>query len=107
MNGGHLGFGQYGAHGGSPAWLPRKIKSMWPGLQVVQIWCLWNDLNNYMIKPPDYNGLLISYNGLFELVDCYNGLVDYTEIRDCYNKIRDRFNGLVDRYNRLVDCYNG
>ena len=56
MNGGHLGFGQYGAHGGSPAWLPRRIKSMWPGLQVVQIWCLWNDLNNYMIKPPDYSG---------------------------------------------------
>ena len=20
---------------------------------VVQKWCLWNDLNNYLIKPPD------------------------------------------------------
>ena len=57
-DGGHLGFVQYGRHRGSPSWLPREIGSRWLYLPLVQKWCLWNDLNNYLIKPPNYVGLL-------------------------------------------------
>ena len=53
-DGGHLGFVQYGRHRGSPSWLPREIGRIWLYLPLVQKWCLWNDLNNYLIKPPDY-----------------------------------------------------
>ena len=55
-DGGHLGFVQYGRHRGSPSWLPREIGRRWLYLPLVQKWCLWNDLNNYLIKPPDYGG---------------------------------------------------
>ena len=53
-DGGHLGFVQYGRHRGSPSWLPREIGRRWSYLPLVQKWCLWNDVNNYLIKPPDY-----------------------------------------------------
>ena len=53
-DGGHLGFVQYGRHRGSPSWLPREIGRRWSYLPLVQKWCLWNDANNYLIKPPDY-----------------------------------------------------
>ena len=53
-DGGHLGFVQYGRHRGSPSWLPLEIGRRWLYLPLVQKWCLWNDLNNYLIKPPDY-----------------------------------------------------
>ena len=53
-DGGHLGFVQYGRHSGSPSWLPREIGRRWSYLPLVQKWCLWNDVNNYLIKPPDY-----------------------------------------------------
>ena len=56
-DGGHLGFVQYGHHRGSPSWLPREIGRRWLYLPLVQKWCLWNDLNNYLIKPPDYKSL--------------------------------------------------
>ena len=52
-DGGHLGFVKYGRHRGSPSWLPREIGRRWLYLPLVQKWCLWNDLNNYLIKPPD------------------------------------------------------
>ena len=54
-DGGHLGFVQYGRHRGSPSWLPREIGRWWSYLPLVQKWCLWNDVNNYLIKPPDYS----------------------------------------------------
>ena len=53
-DGGHLGFVQYGRHRGSPSWLPREIGRRWSYLPLVQKLCLWNDVNNYLIKPPDY-----------------------------------------------------
>ena len=53
-DGGHLGFVHYGRHRGSPSWLPREIGRKWSYLPLVQKWCLWNDVNNYLIKPPDY-----------------------------------------------------
>ncbi len=52
-DGGHLGFVQYGRFRGNLAWLPREIGRLWSYLPLVQKWCLWNDLNNYMTKPPD------------------------------------------------------
>ena len=55
-DGGHLGFVQYGRHRGSLSWLPQEIGRRWLYLPLVQKWCLWNDLNNYLIKPPDYIG---------------------------------------------------
>jgi len=48
----HLGFIQNGRHRRSPAWLPREIGSRWSYLTLVQKWCLWNNLNNHMTKPP-------------------------------------------------------
>ena len=53
-DGGHLEFVQYGRHRGSPSWLPRVIGRRWLYLPLAQKLCLWNDLNNYLIKPPDY-----------------------------------------------------
>ena len=53
-DGGHLGCVQNGRHRGNPSWLPREIGRRWLYLPLVQKWCLWNDLNNYLIKPPDY-----------------------------------------------------
>ena len=53
-DGGHLGYVQYGRHRGSPSCLPREIGRRWLYVPLVQKWCLWNDLNNYLIKPPDY-----------------------------------------------------
>ena len=50
------------AHRGSPSWLPREIGRRWSYLPLVQKWCLWNDLNNYLIKPPDYYRTLSYYN---------------------------------------------
>ncbi len=47
-DGGHPGFVQYGRYKGSPAWLPPEIGRLWSHLPLVQKWCLWNDLNNYM-----------------------------------------------------------
>ena len=58
-DGGHLGFVQYGRHRGSPSWLPREIGRRWSYRPLVQKWCLWNDVNNYLIKPPDYTVVLI------------------------------------------------
>ena len=50
----HISAPLYGAHSGSSALLPRKIKIIWHWLEVVQIWCFWDDLYNYMTKPPDH-----------------------------------------------------
>ena len=52
--GGHLRFVYHGRHSKSPAWLPQEIDNLWSCLALVQKWCLWNDLNNNMIKLPDY-----------------------------------------------------
>ena len=113
MNGGHLGFVQYGAHGGSPTWLPRKINSICPWLQVVQIWCLWIDLNNSgvnMDQLPDYEGnhckckQIVSFTALqhWYKMQPYN---PWTQSSKCAFWYKLTKFGTGTRYNTLCDIF--
>ena len=76
-------------HRGSPSWLPREIGRRWSYLPLVQQLCLWNDFNNYLIKPisgthvGDRQGksTLLSKNGL-DLIK-YMLLVHNAYEQDC------------------------
>ena len=52
IDGGHIGFCQYGGPMGLSSWQSAEIERVWYGQHLDQIWCFWKDLNQTILLMP-------------------------------------------------------